>query len=75
MGRQNQGDSVDDSVAQAVGLFLLSDQTLQEAAKQADVTPWELEDALESIDLDDRIEIDRNKKASETIDELFDDTG
>jgi len=66
-----RGEPVDENTAKGVGIFLLSERTLQEAAEAADITPWELEDALESAELGDRIDFGTDRTASETIDDLF----
>lgn len=71
MSRDEAVDSVDEEIAQAVGVLLLADVRIQEAASAAGVTQWELEEAIKDAGLTDLIDIDEQRDASETIDDLF----
>jgi len=64
---------VDPDLAMALGLYALGDVSLQEAATEAGVTYWELEDAIESAGLADAFDLDRDVSA--TIDDLLDEAG
>lgn len=65
-------DSLDEDIALAFGLFALTDAEIHEAASMADVTRWELEEAIERAGMSDLFDLDEDKDASETIDDLFD---
>lgn len=64
-------DSIDEDIALAFGLFALTDAKIHEAASAADVTRWELEDAIESAGMNELFDLDEDRDASETIDDLF----
>lgn len=66
-------DSVDEGVALAFGLFALSDAEIHEAASEADVTRWELEEAIERAGFAESFGLDSEQEASDTIDDLFED--
>jgi hypothetical protein len=53
--------------------LLLADVRIQEAASAVGVTQWELEEAIKDAGLTELIDIDEQRDASETIDELFED--
>ncbi|MEF8821590.1 MAG: hypothetical protein V5A52_04885 [Halovenus sp.] len=64
-------DSIDEDIALAFGLFALTDAEIHEAASAADVTRWELEEAIERAGMSELFDLDEDKDASETIDDLF----
>ncbi|MFC6720847.1 hypothetical protein [Halobacteriaceae bacterium SHR40] len=66
-------DSIDEDIALAFGLFALTDAEIHEAASAADVTRWELEEAIERAGMSELFDLDEDKDASETIDDLFED--
>jgi hypothetical protein len=72
MGTDESIDDVDAEMALALGLFALSDATVHEAAAQADVTGWELEQAIERAGLADTFGIDTEADVSKEIDSLLD---
>jgi len=65
-------DSIDEDIALAFGLFALTDAKIHEAASAADVTRWELEETIESAGMSELFDLEEDKDASETIDDLFD---
>lgn len=65
-------DDVDASLATAFGLFALSDASLPEAAREAGISRWELEDAIERAGLADTFDINTDADVSSTIDDLLD---
>jgi hypothetical protein len=73
MGRNIEG--VDEDIATAFGVFALTDAELHEAARQAGVTRWELEDAIEEAGLAEAFDIDGDSDVTETIDSLLDGDG
>ena len=73
MGRNIEG--VDEDIATAFGVFALTDAELHEAARQAGVTRWELEDAIEEAGLAEPFDIDGDSDVTETIDSLLDGDG
>jgi hypothetical protein len=73
MGRNIEG--VDEEIATAFGVFALTDAELHEAARQAGVTRWELEDAIEEAGLAEAFDIDGDSDVTETIDSLLDGDG
>lgn len=66
-------DDVDADIATAVGLYALSDASLHEAATEADVTSWDLEDAIFDAGLADEFGIDQEADVSAEIDRLLDE--
>jgi len=64
-------DSIDEDIALAFGLFALTDAKIHEAATVADVTRWELEDAIERAGMSEQFDLNEDRDASETIDDLF----
>jgi hypothetical protein len=62
-------------VATAFGLFALSDATVYEAAEEAGVSRWELEDEIERAGLAEVFGLDQERDVSETIDSLLEDGG
>lgn len=66
-------DEVDTDVATAVGLVALGGASLPEAADIADVTRWELEDAIENAGLAEPLGIDADADLAAELDELFDE--
>jgi hypothetical protein len=66
-------EDIDTDLAEAFGLFALSDATLAEAAKLADVTRWELEESIENAGLAETFGLDKEGDVSSTIDDLLDD--
>jgi len=66
-------DEVDEGLAQALGLFVLSEATVHEAASTAEVSRWELEEAIERAGLAEPLGINESGDVSATIDELLDD--
>jgi hypothetical protein len=73
MGVEQSVEEVDRRLATAFGLYALTDASLNEAARAADVTTLELEIAIEQAGLDDVFEIDADCDVSETIDDLLED--
>lgn len=65
-------DEVDTDLATAVGLLALCDVTVPEAASAADVTTWELEDAVESAELAETLDIESDADVGAQIDSLLD---
>lgn len=65
-------DGVDRDVATALGLVLLGDVSLSQAAAHVDVTQWELEEAIEGADLAERCGLDGNGDVAAEIDSLLD---
>ena len=65
-------DSIDEDIALAFGLFALTDAKIHEAATAADVTRWELEAAIERAGMSEQFDLNEDRDASETIDDLFD---
>jgi hypothetical protein len=65
-------DGVDEDVATAVGLVLLADASLSQAADHIGVTQWELEEAIEGADLAERCGIDGDGDVAAEIDSLLD---
>jgi hypothetical protein len=72
MEQERPVDRVDNDVATAFGLYALSEARVHEAAAEAGVTRWELEDAIERAGLADVFGIDEDTEVSATIDELLD---
>lgn len=72
MSDERSVDEMDRDLAAAFGLYALTDATLQEAARAADVTSLELEVAIEQAGLENVFELDAEREVSETIDELLD---
>ena len=66
-------EDVDSRLAEAVGLFALSDISLLEAAEAADVTRWELEDSLEEAGLAEPLGVEREGDVASEIDNFFED--
>ena len=66
-------DDIDPGLATAFGLFALSDASVHEAAVAADVTRWELENAIELAGLAETFGMNTETDVSETIDDLLDD--
>jgi len=66
-------DDVDADIATAVGLYALSNASLHEAATEADVTSWDLEDAIFDAGLADEFGIDQEADVSAEIDRLLDE--
>jgi hypothetical protein len=62
-------------VATAFGLFALSDATVYEAAEEAGVSRWELEDEIERAGLAETFGLDQERDVSATIDSLLEDGG
>lgn len=62
----------DVDVATGVGLVLLSEASVPEAAEYVGVTQWELEDAIERADLADRCGLDGSGDVAAEIDSLLD---
>ena len=65
---------VDEDIAKAFGIFALTDAKIHEAAQMAEVTRWELEDAIEEAGLAATFDLDQDADIAETIDELLDDS-
>jgi GTP-sensing pleiotropic transcriptional regulator CodY len=65
-------DEVKEDLATAVGLFVLSDCTLPEAADRAGVTRWEVENALETAGLAEQFGIETDEDVAGQIDDLLD---
>jgi copper homeostasis protein CutC len=63
---------VDTDLATAVGLCVLGDVTLVEAAEEAGVTRWELEDAIESAGLTETLGLEQDADVAADIDSLLD---
>ena len=55
----------------AFGLYALSEAKIHEAAAEAGVTRWELEEAIERAGLADVFGINEDIEVSATIDELL----
>jgi len=66
-------DEVDGDLATAVGLYALSDATLHEAASEAGVTSWELEDALVGAGLAEAFGIEEEADITAEIDRLLEE--
>lgn len=64
-------EGVDRELATAVGVYALTDATLNEATAGTDLTAWELEAAVERAGLAEALDLDGSGDVSETIDELF----
>lgn len=63
---------IDLDVATAVGLLAITDMAVPEAAATADVSTWELEDAVESNGLVEALGIDNDADLTSQIDEMLD---
>lgn len=63
---------VDTDLAIAVGLLALDDLTVPEAASAADVTTWELEEAIEGAGLAEPFGLNRDADVGAQIDSLLD---
>lgn len=73
MGADGNGvDDVKEDLATAVGLFVLSEGTLPEAANRAGVTTWEVENALETAGLAEVLGIEPDEDVAGRIDDLLD---
>ncbi len=66
------GDDVDTDLATAVGLCVLGDATLPEAAEVAGVTRWELEEAIDGAGLAEQLGLDADADVAADIDSLLD---
>jgi hypothetical protein len=66
-------EDVDTDMAAAFGLFALSDATLPEAAKEMDVTRWELEETIQKAGLAGTFGLDQDADVSSKIDDLLGD--
>jgi len=66
-------DDVDADVATAVGLYALSNATMHEAATEAGVTSWELEEAIRDAGLGEQFGIDQEGDLTDEIDRLLDE--
>jgi hypothetical protein len=64
-------EDVDVDVATGVGLVLLDDVPVAAAADVADVTRWELEDAIERADLAERVGLADGHDLAEEIDSVL----
>lgn len=64
-------ERVDVDVATGVGLVLLEDVPVAEAAEVAGVTRWELEEALEGADLAELAGLEDDGDVAEEIDSLL----
>lgn len=73
MEKEQPLDDVNGDLATAFGLYALSEANLHEAASEAGVTRWELEDAIESAGLADTFGLDKDGDVSSTIDDLLGD--
>jgi len=62
---------VDRAVATAVGLYLLSDDELHEAAREVDASRWEVENAIERAGFAETFGLNEDGDVSETIDDLL----
>jgi hypothetical protein len=65
-------EDVKEELATAVGLFVLSDGGVPEAAARAGVTRWEVENALESAGLAEQFGIETDEDVAGQIDDLLD---
>jgi len=72
MDRERPVEQVDSELAMAFGLYALSDGSIHEAATEAGVTRWELEQAIERAGLAETFDLDQDGDVSTTIDELLD---
>lgn len=73
MGPDGKGvDDVKEDLATAVGLFVLSDGGLPEAADRAGVTRWEVENALETAGLAEQLGLETEEDVAGQIDDLLD---
>lgn len=66
-------ENVETEMATAFGLFALSNATLHEAATEAGVTRWELENELERAGLAETFDVNTDGDVSNTIDDLLDE--
>lgn len=73
MTRARGAAEVDDRLAEAAGVFILTEATLTEAADAAGVTRWELEDSLVAAGLAEPLGIDQDGDVASDLDALFDD--
>ncbi len=73
MDSERSVDEVDGELAQALGLFVLSEASLHEAASTVGVSRWELEEAIERAGLTEPLGVDATGDVSATIDELLDE--
>ena len=67
-------EEVNGELAEALGLFVLSDANLYEAASAAGVSRWELEEAIDRNGLAEPLGLDETGDISATIDELLDES-
>jgi hypothetical protein len=73
MDKERPPDEVDGEIAEAFGVFALSDASLPEAATLVGVSRWELEEAIDRAGLADTFDIDVDADVSSTIDDLLGD--
>lgn len=72
---KRQLDDIDSDMAAAFGFFALTSATLHEAAVEAGVTRWQLEEEIERAGLAEAFGINTEGDVSGTIDELLDGNG
>lgn len=72
MGRDAGVDEINTDLATAVGLCVIGDVTVPEAADAADVTRWELEEAIESAGLAEPLGLNGDADVAADIDSLLD---
>lgn len=65
-------EEIDGDIATAFGLFALSSASLHEAASEAGVTRWQLEEEIDRAGLAETFDIHVEGDVSSTIDDLLD---
>jgi hypothetical protein len=72
MGRDAGAADVSTDLATAVGLCAIGGLTTAEAAAEAGVTRWELEETIESAGLAEPLDVDEDADVASDIDSLLD---
>jgi len=71
MSREVGRDEVDEDLATAVGLCVIADVTVPEAAKTVGVTRWELEETIRAAGMGERLGLEDDASAAAEIDAVF----
>ena len=66
-------DDIKPEIATAFGLYAMSDATLHEAASEAGITRWELENAIEDAGFAEYFGLDTDGDVAGEIDDLLDE--
>jgi len=72
MNRNGGIDEVDTDLATAVGLCVIGDVTVAQAAKSTGVTRWELAETIEEVGLAEELGLTDDASAAAEIDAIFD---